>query len=76
MKNSLRELLDEPLTESRRVGSSTATTTAATPCPLSTLADVELISADYLAWYNQQRLTHRIGRVRSVQRPQQTLKVL
>ena len=31
--------------------------------PLSTLADVELITADYVAWYNQQRLMHRLGRV-------------
>lgn len=31
--------------------------------PLRTLADVELITADYVAWYNQQRLMHRLGRV-------------
>ena len=31
--------------------------------PLSTLADVELITADYVAWYNQQRLMHRLGRI-------------
>ena len=31
--------------------------------PLSTLADVEGITADYVAWYNQQRLMHRLGRV-------------
>jgi putative transposase len=30
--------------------------------PLSTLAHVELITADYVAWYNQQRLMHRLGR--------------
>ena len=26
-------------------------------------ADVEFITADYVAWYNQQRLMHRLGRV-------------
>ncbi len=31
--------------------------------PLRTLGDVELITADYVAWYNQQRLMHRLGRV-------------
>ena len=31
--------------------------------PLRTLADVELITADYVAWYNQQRLMHRLGRI-------------
>ena len=31
--------------------------------PLNTLSDVELITADYVAWYNQQRLMHRLGRV-------------
>jgi putative transposase len=31
--------------------------------PLRQLADVELITADYVAWYNQQRLMHRLGRV-------------
>jgi putative transposase len=31
--------------------------------PLRTLADVELITADYVSWYNQQRLMHRLGRV-------------
>jgi putative transposase len=31
--------------------------------PLNNLADVELITADYVAWYNQQRLMHRFGRV-------------
>src|SRR5258705_13669751 len=31
--------------------------------PLRTLADVELITADYVAWYNRQRLMHRLGRV-------------
>ena len=31
--------------------------------PLSTLAHVELITADYVAWYNQQRLMHRLDRV-------------
>ena len=30
---------------------------------LRNLADVELITADYAAWYNQQRLMHRLGRV-------------
>ena len=30
---------------------------------LNTLSDVELITADYVAWYNQQRLMHRLGRV-------------
>ena len=30
---------------------------------LRNLADVELITADYVAWYNQQRLMHRLGRV-------------
>ena len=31
--------------------------------PLRNLADVEYITADYVAWYNQQRLMHRLGRV-------------
>ncbi|MGB9306132.1 MAG: hypothetical protein WCB92_21365 [Mycobacterium sp.] len=31
--------------------------------PLRNLADVELITADYRAWYNQQRLMHRLGRI-------------
>lgn len=31
--------------------------------PLRTLSDVELITADYVGWYNQQRLIHRLGRV-------------
>jgi len=31
--------------------------------PLRTLADVELITADYVSWYNQHRLMHRLGRV-------------
>lgn len=31
--------------------------------PLRTLCDVELITADYISWYNQQRLMHRLGRV-------------
>lgn len=31
--------------------------------PLKTLGDVEYITADYIAWYNQQRLMHRLGRV-------------
>jgi putative transposase len=31
--------------------------------PLRTFADVELITADYVSWYNQQRLMHRLGRV-------------
>jgi putative transposase len=31
--------------------------------PLRNLADVELITADYVAWYNQQRLMHRLGRI-------------
>jgi hypothetical protein len=26
-------------------------------------ADVELITADYVTWYNQQRLMHRLGRI-------------
>ena len=30
---------------------------------LCTRGDVELITADYVAWYNQQRLMHRLGRV-------------
>ena len=30
---------------------------------LSTLADVEHITADYVVWYNQQRLMHRLGRM-------------
>jgi putative transposase len=30
--------------------------------PLRTLSDVELITADYVAWYNQGRLMHRLGR--------------
>ena len=31
--------------------------------PLRNLADVELITADYVSWYNQQRLMHRLGRI-------------
>lgn len=31
--------------------------------PLRNLADVELITADYISWYNQQRLMHRLGRI-------------
>lgn len=31
--------------------------------PLRTLGDVELITADYVSWYNQQRLMHRLGRI-------------
>jgi putative transposase len=31
--------------------------------PLRNLADVELITAEYVSWYNQQRLMHRLGRV-------------
>jgi hypothetical protein len=31
--------------------------------PLRNLADVELITADYVAWYNQQGLMHRLGRI-------------
>ena len=31
--------------------------------PLATLSDVEYITADYVSWYNQQRLMHRLGRV-------------
>jgi putative transposase len=31
--------------------------------PLRTLGDVEYITADYVAWYNQQRLMHRLGRI-------------
>ena len=30
---------------------------------LNTLGDVEYITADYVAWYNQQRLMHRLGRI-------------
>ena len=30
---------------------------------LNTLSDVEYITADYVSWYNQQRLMHRLGRV-------------
>jgi putative transposase len=35
--------------------------------PLRNLGDVELITADYLAWYNQQRLMHRLGRIPPVE---------
>ena len=31
--------------------------------PLNTLGDVEYVTADYVAWYNQQRLMHRLGRI-------------
>ena len=31
--------------------------------PLRTVGDVELITADYVGWYNQQRLMHRLGRI-------------
>jgi len=30
---------------------------------LRNLGDVELITADYIGWFNQQRLMHRLGRV-------------
>ena len=30
---------------------------------LRTLGDAEYITADYVAWYNQQRLVHRLERV-------------
>ena len=31
--------------------------------PLRNLSDVELITADYVSWYNQQPLMHRLGRI-------------
>jgi hypothetical protein len=31
--------------------------------PLHTLSDVEIITADYVRWFNQQHLIHRLGRV-------------
>jgi len=31
--------------------------------PLNTLSDVEYITVDYVTWYNQQRLMHRLGRI-------------
>ncbi|QBI20544.1 hypothetical protein ER308_13875 [Egibacter rhizosphaerae] len=31
--------------------------------PLRTLADVELITAEYVHWFNHQRLMHRLGRI-------------
>ena len=31
--------------------------------PLRTPGDVELITADYVSWYNHQRLMHRLGRI-------------
>ena len=31
--------------------------------PLRNLSDVELITAGYVAWYNQQRLMQRLGRI-------------
>ena len=31
--------------------------------PLRNLGDVEIITADYIGWFNQQRLMHRLGRV-------------
>jgi putative transposase len=31
--------------------------------PLQALTDVELITADWVSWYNQQRLMHRLGRI-------------
>jgi putative transposase len=31
--------------------------------PLRTVGDVELITADYVSWYNQHRLMHRLGRI-------------
>jgi hypothetical protein len=34
---------------------------------LRNLADVELIAADYIAWYNQQRLVRRLGRIPSAE---------
>jgi putative transposase len=30
---------------------------------LRTLGDVEYLTADYVAWYNQQRLMHRLARI-------------
>jgi putative transposase len=35
--------------------------------PLRNLGDVELITADYIGWFNQQRLMHRLGRVPPVE---------
>lgn len=32
---------------------------------LRTLAGVEIITVDYVAWYNQQRFMHRLGRILS-----------
>jgi putative transposase len=34
---------------------------------LRNLADVELITADYVAWCKQQRLMHRLGRIQSAE---------
>jgi transposase InsO family protein len=31
--------------------------------PLRTLGDVELLTADYVSWYNQKRLVRRLGRI-------------
>lgn len=31
--------------------------------PLRNLADVEPITADYVGWFSQQRLMHRLGRI-------------
>lgn len=31
--------------------------------PLRNLGNVELITADYIGWFNQQRLMHRLDRV-------------
>ncbi len=35
--------------------------------PLRNLGAVEIITADYIGWFNQQRLMHRLGRVPPVE---------
>ena len=35
--------------------------------PLHRLADVELLTADWVSWYNTSRLMHRLGRIPPVE---------
>jgi hypothetical protein len=35
--------------------------------PAAQLADLELITAGYVAWCNRQRLVHRLGRIQSAE---------
>jgi putative transposase len=42
--------------------------------PLRNPADVELITADYVTWYNKQRLIHHLGRIPPVEAEAGTLQ--